>query len=220
MPATVRETKEIQAGLVSLQKQNTERWRAENTRIFDEYTRLICMEGATEESVYRELGERFDCTDRRINNVRNNHLRNLSPKAQVASEASLLVAVGKMVASHEMLQMAYEQELERVQRLGEDWVDIEQSEIVKDGAPLIEALLSSTTTKRIPSKQYAIQLEEKIAGIPERALSHISKLLTKNIINVNTGGDLSQQSFTDLDNQEKLLMERLKVIKEAEIVES
>ena len=185
---------------------------AESTKIFDEFTRLIVKDGATEESVYAELCERFNCTNRRINNARNTHIKNLSPKAQVVSEASLLVAVGKMVGGHDLLQMAYEQELERVQLSGNEWVDMNQSKIDGDK--------SSTTTKRIPAKRYVIQLEEKIAGIPERALSHISKLLTKNIINVNTGGDLSQQSFTDLDNQEKLSMERLKVIKEAEVVES
>ncbi len=212
MPATVRETREIQAGFASLQKQNTERWRAENTRIFNEYNRLICIEGAIEEGVYRELCERFGCTNRRINNVRTNHLKNLSPAAQVASEASLLVAISKMVAGHQILQMAYEQELERVQRSGDEWIDTDQAETSGDK--------DFTTTKRIPAKQYVLQLEEKIAALPERYLSHISKLLAKNVININTAGDLSQQSFTDLDKQEKLLMDRLKVIKEAEVVES
>lgn len=213
MQVSAEEHKRIQTDLGRHIQQKTNKNKETNTRIFNEYTRLIAEPGASEESVYAELRGRFGCTNRRLNMARSNHLKNISPKAQVISEASLIVAVGKMVASHEMLKMAYEQELERVQRSEHKWVDTDQTET--DGGKF-----SATTTKRVSAKQYILQMEEKIAALPERALDHISRLLTKNVININTAGDLSQQSFTDLDKEEKLLMDRLKVMKEAEVVES
>lgn len=206
MTVTAAEKKAIQADQTKWLKGKQAEHSTENERIYNEYLRLIAVTGATEEGVYAELCERFSCTPRRINNVRTKRSGARTIATQMASEATLLMTVEKMVMEHEAMKMAYEQELNKVEiaaQAGIDWVSIEQTEV--DGGRTVK------TTKRIPASHYALELQEKITMLPERTLTAMSRLLTKNIININTGGDLAQRSIADLDAEEKAIKEKLQI---------
>ena len=212
LTVTYEEKKAIRKEYGRFLGEKKEHYRKDNDRIFNEFTRLIRVEGATEEGVYAELCERFDCTSRRINNIRSRVTGHLNPKTEVETQALVVAGIQGL---HKELQEAndhYLEELEQIEALehaGEMWYDIEQTATNGTSG---KGAIDSTATKRISIQEAKNRIVERRLALPERFVKSVSSLLAKNVVNIdNRGAQLAQMDIGDMDAEEKQLREQLRI---------
>ena len=177
--------------------------RKENDKVWAEYNRLL-REGQDDTAARTELANRFNWSERRVNNLVLRRVGTVSEKTRVQAMAQVVGTVYAMCQNvAEIAQNADERLDELENRDPEDWVEIEQTETTggKFG--------DTTQTKKVTVGQARQELEDRKLKAYSQFVDAVSKLTQRNIVNVNIGDDLRSKSIEDIDAEMKLLEKQM-----------
>jgi len=164
-----------------------------------EYLRLT-KEGQSHEDVCKQLTERFEITDRVLDNVLNKRCNLMGAKATALTDAHILVRFEAMMHDIEEISERFDTDLDIVDAQEEDGVEfVDQEQTIAD-APNG----TTTTVKKLAiSEQRNKILQRKLALHQDIFNALRASTQGKNpIINImNSMGNLSQYTDEDLEDR-------------------